>query len=162
MRSAWRPTFILLLSTASCATSPRPTPTPPAATAQPAPVPAPAQKQPVDRGPLNPQMVADYVLAQAPMVKGCYDREREKKRDVSGKLLIRWTIDEVGGTRDIIVQLNTMQDPAVANCIQVLIRDWHFAKPPGAPVNVNFPFTFEAVENAKPPHEEPSGPKTSI
>ena len=107
-------------------------------------------------------MVADYVLAQSPMVRGCYDREREKKHDVSGNILIRWTIDERGGTRGIAVELNTMHDAAVADCLQVLIRDWHFAKPPAGPVNVNFPFTFQAVEGAKPPGAEPTTPKTSI
>ena len=107
-------------------------------------------------------MVADYVLAQSPMVRGCYDHELDKKRDVSGKILIRWTIDETGGTRGIAVELNTMRDTAVADCLLVLIRGWHFAKPPAGPVKVNFPFTFQAVEGAKPPTTEPTAPKTSI
>jgi hypothetical protein len=159
MRLALLPACALLLA---CATTPRATQPPPAAPASPA-TPPPAEPEPPPAaGPLTPQMVADYVRAQAPMVKGCYDRELDKKRDVSGKLLMRWTIDELGGTRNIVVELNTMKDTAVADCIQVLIRDWRFAKPPSGPVSVNFPFTFEAVEGAKPPEKESATPKTSI
>jgi hypothetical protein len=162
MRLALLPAFALLLASVSCATAPRATQPPPAPPAQPAPSPAPASEPPVAAGPLTPQLVADYVRAQAPMVRGCYDRELDKKHDVSGKLLMRWTIDELGGTRGIVVELNTMRDTAVADCIQVLIRDWHFAKPPAGPISVNFPFTFEAVEGARPPKQEPNTPKTSI
>jgi hypothetical protein len=76
MRVAWRPTFVLLLASTSCATSPRATPAPPAAAAQPAQAPAAtpeppatAPEPPAARRPLTPQMVADYVRAQSPMVK---------------------------------------------------------------------------------------------
>jgi len=160
MRGAWLPAFVLLLASA-CATAPPAAPTPPAAPAQPAPAPAAKERTAVG-GALNPQMVADYVLAQAPTVRACYHGEIEQKRDVSGKLLIRWTIDETGGTRGIVVQLNTMQDSAVADCLQAAIRGWRFAKPPGGPVNVSFPFTYQAVEGAPPPREGPAVPKTAI
>jgi hypothetical protein len=161
MRGVCPPAFVLLLASASCATAPHTAP-PPAAPAQQVAAPAAANEpNPVGRA-LNPQMVADYVLAQAPTVRACYAGELEKKRDVSGKLLIRWTIDETGGTRGIVVQLNTMQDTAVAECLLAAIRGWHFAKPPRGPVSVSFPFTYQAVEGATPPQTGPSAPKTAI
>jgi hypothetical protein len=163
MRALWRLAFVLLLASASCATAPPATPRPPAAPAQPPAASAAAKEEPPTvGGGLTPQMVADYVRAQAPMVRACYDRQVEKKRDVSGKLVIRWTIDEMGGTGGILVELNTMHDTAVAECLEVVIRGWRFAKPPGGPVNVALPFTFQAIEGITPPQAGPAPPKTSV
>jgi len=97
-------------------------------------------------GELDPDMVAKFVKSQLLIVKGCYERELAKNRDLKGKVVMHWTIDHGGTTRDVAVE---QVDPDIAQavpCIVDVVKQWRFPPPAGRKVEVSFPFVFQTSE----------------
>ena len=95
---------------------------------------------------LDPDMVAKFVKSQLLIVKGCYERELAKNRDLKGKVVMHWTIDHGGTTRDVAVE---QVDPDIAQavpCIVDVVKQWRFPPPAGRKVEVSFPFVFQTSE----------------
>lgn len=101
-------------------------------------------------GPLDPSLVAKEVRVRIVAIKACYERALKRNLNLSGRILIRWTITAAGTVSDVEIEKDGMGDGEVASCIKGLVGRWRFVAPSGGPVEVEYPFIFEAAKEASP------------
>jgi hypothetical protein len=94
-------------------------------------------------GSLDAGLVAREVKARMGAVKGCYERALKRNPNLSGKIVLRWTITAAGTVQGVEAE-NDIGDPEVANCIKALVARWRFPAPSGGSVEVSIPFVFQA------------------
>jgi hypothetical protein len=95
-------------------------------------------------GELDPNIVAKEVRARIGAIKGCYERALKRNPNLSGKIVMHWTITPAGTVQGVDVEQDSMGDSEVSTCIKVLIARWRFPAPSGGAVEVGFPFVFQA------------------
>ena len=79
-------------------------------------------------------------------IKACYERALKRNPNLSGKVVIHWTITQAGTVSGVDVEQDTLGDAEVASCIKSLIARWRFPAPSGGSVDVSFPFVFQASQ----------------
>jgi predicted Zn finger-like uncharacterized protein len=82
------------------------------------------------------------VLANKPAIMKCVGDQRKKDPDVSGKLVMRWTIQTSGRTTSVTVKTDEFKKTLMATCITGLIKGWTFPKHRKQGDPIDFPFTF--------------------
>ena len=97
-------------------------------------------------GELDPNMVAKEVRTRLGAIKACYERALKRNPNLSGKVVIHWTITQAGTVSGVDVEQDTLGDAEVASCIKSLIARWRFPAPSGGSVDVSFPFVFQASQ----------------
>jgi outer membrane biosynthesis protein TonB len=97
-------------------------------------------------GDLDPNMVAKEVRTRLGAIKACYERALKRNPNLSGKVVIHWTITQAGTVSGVDVEQDTLGDAEVASCIKSLIARWRFPAPSGGSVDVSFPFVFQASQ----------------
>src|SRR3954452_5642240 len=97
-------------------------------------------------GELDPAMVAKEVRTRLGAIKACYERALKRNPNLSGKVVIHWTITAAGTVSGTDVEQDTLGDSEVANCIKSLVSRWRFPAPAGGSVDVSFPFVFQASQ----------------
>src|SRR5262245_175847 len=97
-------------------------------------------------GELDPNMVAKEVRRRLGAIKACYERALKRNPNLSGKVVIHWTITQAGTVSGVDVEQDTLGDAEVASCIKSLIARWRFPAPSGGSVDVSFPFVFQASQ----------------
>jgi TonB family protein len=96
----------------------------------------------VDSGALDPQAIARVVKGRLSAVKECYEHELKRNPKLSGKVVIRFTIEEDGRTTGVSVEDNSMGNADVGTCIVSRFERFRFPKPSGGQVTATFPFIF--------------------
>lgn len=97
-------------------------------------------------GELDPSMVAKEVRSRLGAIKACYERALKRNPNLSGKVVIHWTITQAGTVSGVDVEQDTLGDAEVASCIKALVARWRFPAPSGGSVDVSFPFVFQASQ----------------
>jgi hypothetical protein len=97
-------------------------------------------------GELDPAMVAKEVRTRLGAVKACYERGLKRNPNLSGKVVIHWTITQAGTVSGVDIEQDTLGDAEVASCIKSLIARWRFPAPSGGSVEVSFPFVFQSSQ----------------
>ncbi len=97
-------------------------------------------------GELDPAMVAKEVRTRLGAIKACYERALKRNPNLSGKVVIHWTITQAGTVSGVDVESDTLGDAEVASCIKSLVARWRFPAPSGGSVEVSFPFVFQASQ----------------
>jgi outer membrane biosynthesis protein TonB len=97
-------------------------------------------------GQLDPNVVVKEVRARMSAIKACYDRALKRNPNLSGKVVIRWTITPAGTVSGVEVDQDSMGDNEVSGCIKGHIARWRFPAPSGGAVEVSFPFVFQASQ----------------
>ena len=97
-------------------------------------------------GDLDPNMVAKEVRSRLGAIKACYERALKRNPNLSGKVVVHWTITAAGTVTGIDVENDTLGDSEVASCIKGLVARWRFPAPAGGSVEVSFPFVFQASQ----------------
>ncbi len=97
-------------------------------------------------GELDPSIVAKEVKSRLGAIKACYERALKRAPNLSGKVVIHWTITAAGTVSGVDVENDTMGDSEVASCIKSLVSRWRFPAPSGGSVEVSFPFVFQAAQ----------------
>ena len=97
-------------------------------------------------GDLDPNMVAKEVRSRLGAIKACYERALKRNPNLSGKVVIHWTITQAGTVSGVDVEQDTLGDAEVASCIKALIARWRFPAPAGGSVDVSFPFVFQSSQ----------------
>ena len=103
-------------------------------------------EMPAVDGELDPNMVAKEVRSRLGAIKACYERALKRNPNLSGKVVIHWTITQAGTVSGVDVETDTLGDAEVASCIKSLIARWRFPAPAGGSVDVSFPFVFQASQ----------------
>jgi hypothetical protein len=101
-------------------------------------------------GPLDPSLVSKEVRARIGAIKACYERALKRNPNLSGKVLIRWTITAAGTASDVEIEKDGMGDAEVSSCMKGLVGRWRFVAPSGGSVEVVYPFIFEPAKEASP------------
>src|SRR3954447_11699578 len=97
-------------------------------------------------GELDPAMVAKEVRTRLGAIKACYERALKRNPNLSGKVVIHWTITQAGTVSGVDVESGTPGDAEVASCIKSLVARWRFPAPSGGSVDVSFPFVFQSSQ----------------
>lgn len=96
----------------------------------------------VDGGSLDPQAIARVVKGRLSAVKECYERELKRHPKLSGKVIVRFSVDEEGRVTNAAVEEDTLGESSVGRCIVERFERFRFPKPDGGVVTVSYPFIF--------------------
>lgn len=156
--------MILALSACAGSTAARPSPTPvpdsvgsgsdgsdsvasnPAAAAE-------MREEPQPRlGGLKREAIAEVVRAGKEQIRHCYEKELQlgHEPELSGRIDTQFTIGGDGSVVEVKILENTMENEAVASCIENAVRGWRFPAPSGGrTVVVNYPWIFRQCPPAQ-------------
>lgn len=105
------------------------------------PVPTVTLRTPTVGPAYSSELVRRIVRAHINELRACYLDELEVAPQSAGKLVLRWTITEAGGTADVgIASGNLGAD--VASCVITAIETWKFPKPTHGALQVRYPLEF--------------------
>ncbi|MBU0553535.1 TonB family protein [Myxococcota bacterium] len=101
--------------------------------------------KPEIRGGLEKEIIGRVVRQHRNEYRYCYEKALNAKRDLEGKIVVKFTISGAGEVIAARVEESTMQDEAVERCLTTKIRRWFFPAPAGGGiVTVRYPFIFKA------------------
>jgi hypothetical protein len=86
--------------------------------------------------------IMQVVLANKPAIIKCVGEQKKKDPGLSGKLVMRWTIQTNGKTKNVSCQTAEFRSTYMATCISGLIKGWSFPKHKVQGEPIDFPFTF--------------------
>ncbi|WP_257458121.1 adventurous gliding motility protein GltJ [Archangium lipolyticum] len=86
--------------------------------------------------------IMQVVLANKPAIVKCVNEQKKKDPGLSGKLVMRWTIQTNGKTKNVSCQTSEFRSTYMATCISGLIKGWTFPKHKVQGDSIDFPFTF--------------------
>jgi len=86
--------------------------------------------------------IMQVVLANKPAIIKCVNEQKKKDPGLSGKLVMRWTIQTNGKTKNVSCQTSEFRTTYMATCISGLIKGWSFPKHKVQGDPIDFPFTF--------------------
>ncbi|MCY1079883.1 adventurous gliding motility protein GltJ [Archangium lansingense] len=86
--------------------------------------------------------IMQVVLANKPAIVKCVSEQKKKDPGLSGKLVMRWTIQTNGKTKNVSCQTSEFRTTYMATCISGLIKSWSFPKHKVQGEPIDFPFTF--------------------
>jgi hypothetical protein len=82
------------------------------------------------------------VLAHKAAIVQCVNEQKKKEPGLSGKLVMRWTIQTNGKAKDVSCQTSEFRSTSLASCLSGLIQGWNFPKPGAQRGPIHFPFSF--------------------
>jgi predicted Zn finger-like uncharacterized protein len=82
------------------------------------------------------------VLANKPAIIKCVNEQKKKDPALSGKLVMRWTIQTSGKTTAVSCRTDEFRSTYMASCISGLIKGWSFPRHKKQGEPIDFPFTF--------------------
>ncbi len=101
--------------------------------------------KPTVQGSLSPDQIRRVVQKHANATRNCYNKELQQKRDLAGKIVVKFTIGPNGKVLRVEIPESTMKNANVEQCLRTQVKSWQFPEPKGGgSVTVNYPFTFTA------------------
>jgi len=86
--------------------------------------------------------IESVVRRRAGAIRACYEQRLQVKKELQGKLTVRWTINTEGGVDAASASADTVGDGETTNCVMRHIRRMRFEKPEGGICVVQWPFVF--------------------
>ena len=102
------------------------------------------EKPIIEGGHADLDAIAREIRARRKAIAACYERALKQQPTLSGKLVIRFSIAAAGTVAGVDIDEDTLGAPEVGACIRGLVLRWRFAPPAEAPVEISFPFVFQA------------------
>ncbi len=93
-------------------------------------------------GKMDQAKINAIIKSKQKALQDCYERELRRNPNLSGKIVVRFTIGEDGKVSDVRIESDNMGNPEVSDCILSRIRRWIFPKPDEGSVTVSVPFVF--------------------
>lgn len=93
-------------------------------------------------GPLPKEVVRRIVRANFNKIRFCYDKALKSNPAVAGKLVMKFTVDTAGKTKDVTVADGTISDPDMRSCVTGAFAAMSFPTPDGGEVVVTYPIEF--------------------
>lgn len=98
-------------------------------------------------GTIDRNAVLRVIRSKHAVIRRCYEKELRFKKELGGRVVVRFEIGEGGRVVSASVDNSTMGDSAVENCLKNELVTWQFPDPPPNSVaEVLFPFTFQNKE----------------
>jgi hypothetical protein len=98
----------------------------------------------VEGGQADLESITREIRARRKAIAACYERALKQKPTLAGKLVIRFSIAAAGTVSAVDIDDDTLGAPEVGACVRGLVLRWRFAPPAEAPVELSFPFVFQA------------------
>ncbi|MBL8783887.1 MAG: energy transducer TonB [Deltaproteobacteria bacterium] len=86
--------------------------------------------------------IESVVKRRAGAIRACYEQRLQVKKELQGKISVRWTIDTEGAVSDANATNDSMGDSETTNCLLRTVRRMRFEKPEGGVCVVQWPFVF--------------------
>ena len=86
--------------------------------------------------------IMQVVLNNKPAIVKCVNEQKQKDPSLSGKLVMRWTVQTSGKTTNVSCRTDEFRSSYMATCITGLIKSWSFPKHQKQGEPIDFPFTF--------------------
>lgn len=86
--------------------------------------------------------IMQVVLNNKPAIVKCVNEQKQKDPSLSGKLVMRWTVQTSGKTSNVSCRTDEFRSSYMATCITGLIKSWSFPKHQKQGEPIDFPFTF--------------------
>lgn len=100
--------------------------------------------EPVVQGSLDRETIRRVIRRHRNEYRYCYEKELNQKRDLNGKIKVKFTIAGNGSVIASQVVESTMKNAGVENCLADKIKRWVFPAPKGGGiVVVTYPFIFK-------------------
>lgn len=100
--------------------------------------------KPIVQGSLDRETIRRVIRRHRAEYRYCYERELNRKRDLNGKIKVKFTIAGNGSVIASQVVESTMKNAGVENCLASKIKRWVFPAPKGGGiVIVTYPFIFK-------------------
>ena len=100
--------------------------------------------KPIVTGALDKETIQRIIRQHRNEYRYCYEKELNRKRDLNGKIVMKFTIAGNGSVIASGVDETTMNSPEVEQCIASKIKRWVFPAPKGGGiVVVKYPFIFK-------------------
>lgn len=96
-------------------------------------------------GQYDPALIAKEIRRYLGGIKACYETGLKRNPAITGKLVLHFTISSVGKVSSSRVEEDTLHDAEVADCVKGRVNGWRFPAPEGGPVEVSYPFIFQAA-----------------
>jgi TonB family protein len=97
-------------------------------------------------GTMNTDAVARTIRLGMPAITACYQRALKRNPKLSGKIVVRLSINTMGATTRVTIESDSIGDPQVTSCIQGYAQRWRFPPPEGGTAEVSVPFVFQSAE----------------
>jgi hypothetical protein len=98
----------------------------------------------IEGGRADLESITREIRARRKAIAACYERALKQKPTLAGKLVIRFSIAAAGTISAVEIDDDTLGAPEVGACVRGLVLHWRFAPPAEAPVELSFPFVFQA------------------
>jgi outer membrane biosynthesis protein TonB len=98
----------------------------------------------IEGGHADLDAIAREIRARRKAIAACYERALKQQPTLSGKLVIRFSIAAAGTVAAVDIDEDTLGAPEVGACTRGMVLRWRFAPPAEAPVEISFPFVFQA------------------
>jgi len=96
-------------------------------------------------GALDKQIIRRVINKNRQGIKYCYDKELQKKKDLHGKIVVKFVIAPNGRVIKASIRESTMNNSKVEKCIVGRVKRFKFPAPKGGGiVEVSYPFIFKA------------------
>jgi TonB family protein len=110
-------------------------------------------------GSLDKEIIRRIIRRHISEVRDCYEPRLVEKPALSGRILVRFTINAEGTVISSILHSSTMNEPAVENCTVAAVGRWQFPKPlGGGQVIVTYPFVLTPAQPPPPPPPKKAKP----
>jgi TonB family protein len=97
-------------------------------------------------GGLDRDIIAEYIKKQIGHILACYERQLSARKDLGGKVSVKFTISGKGSVETQNITESTMKDSTVEGCILNRVAKWNFPAPTGGTkVIVTYPFLFKST-----------------
>jgi hypothetical protein len=99
--------------------------------------------QPTIEGHLDREIIQRVIREHRREIRDCYQRELQRNPDLSGRIMVSFTIDPRGNVARATVSESDLNSSTVEDCVAARFRRFVFPEPstPGL-VHVNYPFVF--------------------
>lgn len=101
-------------------------------------------ENPEIEGELDEETVRKIALKNQASLKYCFQRAQMRNPELSGKIVVKLTIDADGNVSEIYVEQSTIDDQEMVSCVLRMIRRWKFPAT-GGEVNITFPLVFMSI-----------------
>jgi len=99
------------------------------------------------KGALDREIIRREIRKHLNEVRFCYQKELQGKPDLSGRVMVQFTILGTGRVAGAAIQSSTMNHSGVETCLTQAVTRWSFPQPKdGGIVVVSYPFMFHAPE----------------
>ncbi len=101
--------------------------------------------KPIIQGSLDMETIRRVIRRHANEYRYCYEKQLNVKRDLQGKIKVKFTIAGNGSVIAATISESSMKDRDVESCLVSKVKRWVFPAPKGGGiVIVNYPFIFKA------------------